>query len=43
MPGEKARKIEGEVLEEYAISNCIKSEKIFLTKNVKNTAYKTLL
>jgi hypothetical protein len=42
MPGDKAMKIKGEVLEEYAISNCIKSEKIFLTKNMKNTADKTL-
>ena len=38
MPWDKAKKTEGQVLKEYAISNGIPSEKIFLTKNVENTA-----
>ena len=38
MPWDKARKTEGEVLKEYAISNGIPSEKIFVTKDVENTA-----
>ena len=38
MPWEKAKKTEGEVLKEYAISNGIPSEKIFVTKDVENTA-----
>lgn len=38
MPWDKAKKTEGEVLKEYAISNGIQSEKIFITKNVENTA-----
>jgi uncharacterized SAM-binding protein YcdF (DUF218 family) len=38
MPWDKAKKTEGEVLKEYAISNGISSEKIFVTKNVENTA-----
>jgi uncharacterized SAM-binding protein YcdF (DUF218 family) len=38
MPWDKARKTEGDVLKEYAISNGIPSEKIFVTKNVENTA-----
>jgi uncharacterized SAM-binding protein YcdF (DUF218 family) len=38
MPWEKAMKTEGEVLKEYAISNGIASEKIFVTKDVENTA-----
>ena len=37
-PWEKAKKTEGEVLKEYAISNGIPSEKIYVTKDVKNTA-----
>jgi uncharacterized SAM-binding protein YcdF (DUF218 family) len=37
-PWEKAKKTEGEVLKEYAISNGIPSEKIFVTKDVENTA-----
>ena len=38
MPWDKAKKTEGEVLKEYAISNGIASEKIFVTKDVENTA-----
>jgi len=38
MPWDKAKKTEGEVLKEYAISNGIPSEKIFVTKAVENTA-----
>ena len=38
MPWDKARKTEGEVLKEYAISSGIPSEKIFVTKDVENTA-----
>ena len=38
MPWDKAKKTEGEVLKEYSISNRIPSEKIFVTKDVENTA-----
>ncbi len=38
MPWDKAKKTEGEVLKEYAISNGILSEKIFVSKDVENTA-----
>jgi uncharacterized SAM-binding protein YcdF (DUF218 family) len=38
MPWDKAKKTEGEVLKDYAISNVIPSEKIFVPKNVENTA-----
>ena len=38
MPWDKAKKTEGEVLKEYAISNGIQPEKIFVTKYVENTA-----
>ena len=38
MPWDKVKKTEGEVLKEYAISNSIPSEKIFVTKDVENTA-----
>jgi uncharacterized SAM-binding protein YcdF (DUF218 family) len=38
MPWDKAKKTEGELLKEYAISNGIPSEKIFVTKDVENTA-----
>jgi uncharacterized SAM-binding protein YcdF (DUF218 family) len=38
MPWDKVKKTEGEVLKEYAISNGIASEKIFVTKDVENTA-----
>ena len=38
MPWDKVKKTEGEVLKEYAISNGIPSEKMFLTKDVENTA-----
>jgi uncharacterized SAM-binding protein YcdF (DUF218 family) len=38
MPWNNAKKTEGEVLKEYAISSGIISEKIFVTKNVENTA-----
>lgn len=38
MPWDKAKKTEGEVLKEYAISNGIASEKLFVTKDVENTA-----
>ena len=38
MPWNKAKKTEGEVLKEYAISNGIPTEKLFVTKDVENTA-----
>ena len=38
MTWDNARKTEGAVLKEYAISNGIPSEKIFVTKDVENTA-----
>jgi len=38
MPWDKAKKTEGDVLKEYAISNGIPSEKVFVTKDVENTA-----
>ena len=38
MPWDKAKKTEGEVLKEYAIANGILSDKIFVTKDVENTA-----
>ena len=38
MPWDKAKKTEGEVLKEYAISNGMPSEKILVTKDVENTA-----
>jgi uncharacterized SAM-binding protein YcdF (DUF218 family) len=38
MPWDKTKKTEGDVLKEYAISNGIASEKIFVTKDVENTA-----
>jgi len=38
MPWDKAKKTEGEVLKEYAISNSIPSEKIYVTKDVESTA-----
>jgi uncharacterized SAM-binding protein YcdF (DUF218 family) len=38
MPWNKAKKTEGEVLKEYAISNGIPTEKILVTKDVENTA-----
>jgi uncharacterized SAM-binding protein YcdF (DUF218 family) len=38
MPWDKAKKTEGDVLKEYAISNGIPTEKIFVTKDVMNTA-----
>ena len=38
MPWDKAKKTEGQVLKEYAISNGIPSEKVFVTKDVENTA-----
>ena len=38
MPWDKAKKTEGDVLKEYATSNGIASEKIFVTKDVENTA-----
>jgi uncharacterized SAM-binding protein YcdF (DUF218 family) len=42
MPWDKTKKTEGEVLKEYAISNGIPSEKIFVTKDVENTADEAL-
>jgi uncharacterized SAM-binding protein YcdF (DUF218 family) len=36
VPWDKAKKTEGEVLKEYVISNGIASEKLFVTKDVKN-------
>ena len=38
MPWDNTKKTEGEVLKEYAISNGISAEKIFVTKGVENTA-----
>jgi uncharacterized SAM-binding protein YcdF (DUF218 family) len=38
MPWDKTKKTEGEVLKVYAVSNGIPSEKIFVTKDVENTA-----
>jgi uncharacterized SAM-binding protein YcdF (DUF218 family) len=38
MPWDKTKMTEGDVLKEYAISNGIPSEKIFVTKDVMNTA-----
>jgi uncharacterized SAM-binding protein YcdF (DUF218 family) len=38
MPWDKVKKTEGDVLKEYAISNGIPSVKIFVTKDVENTA-----
>jgi uncharacterized SAM-binding protein YcdF (DUF218 family) len=38
MPWDNAKKTEGEVLKEYAISNGIPYEKILVTKDVENTA-----
>ena len=38
MPWDKAKKTEGEVLKEYAIANGIETNKIFVTKDVENTA-----
>jgi uncharacterized SAM-binding protein YcdF (DUF218 family) len=38
MPWDKANKTEGKVLKEYAISNGIDSDNIFVTKDVENTA-----
>ena len=38
MPWDKAKKTEGDVLKEYAISNGIPEEKIIVTKDVENTA-----
>jgi uncharacterized SAM-binding protein YcdF (DUF218 family) len=38
MPWDKAKKTEGEVLKEYAISNGIPSDKILVTKDVEKTA-----
>ena len=38
MPWDKAKKTEGDVLKEYAISNGIPTEKIIVTKDVENTA-----
>ena len=37
-PWEKAKKSEGEVLKEYAISSGIPSDKILITKDLENTA-----
>jgi uncharacterized SAM-binding protein YcdF (DUF218 family) len=38
MPWDKAKKTEGEVLKEYAILNGIPAKKVFVTKDVENTA-----
>ena len=38
MPWDEAKKTEGAVLKEYAISNGISSKEIFVTKDVENTA-----
>jgi uncharacterized SAM-binding protein YcdF (DUF218 family) len=38
IPWDKVKKTEGEVLREYAVSNGIPSENIFVTKDVENTA-----
>mgnify|MGYP003338508791 CR=1 FL=1 len=40
MPWDKAKKTEGEVLKEYALSNGVPSEKILVTKNVENLTTK---
>jgi uncharacterized SAM-binding protein YcdF (DUF218 family) len=42
MPWDKVRKTEGKVLKEYAILNGIPPEKIFVTKDVENTADEAL-
>jgi uncharacterized SAM-binding protein YcdF (DUF218 family) len=42
MPWDKVKKTEGEVLKEYAISNGIPAKKIFVTKDVENTADEAL-
>jgi uncharacterized SAM-binding protein YcdF (DUF218 family) len=42
MPWDKAKKTEGDILKEYAISNGIPSEKILVTKDVENTADEAL-
>ena len=39
MPWDKAKKTEGEVLKEYAILNCISSEKIFVMKDLDHTNF----
>jgi uncharacterized SAM-binding protein YcdF (DUF218 family) len=38
MPWDKSKKTEGEILKQYAISNGIASENIFVTTDVENTA-----
>ena len=38
MPWDKAKKTEGEELKEYAIQNGMLAKKIFVTKDVENTA-----
>jgi uncharacterized SAM-binding protein YcdF (DUF218 family) len=38
MPWDNRKKTEGDILKEYAISNGIPTQKIFVTKDVKNTA-----
>jgi len=38
MPWNKAKKTEGDILKEYAVTNGIPSENIFVTKDVENTA-----
>ena len=38
----QGKKTEGEVLKEYAISNGVPSEKIFVTKDVENNADETV-
>lgn len=38
MPWNKSKKTEGEVLKEYAISNGIPFERIYVTKDVENNA-----
>ncbi len=42
MPWDNAKKTEGEVLKEYAISNGIPTENILVTKDVENTADEAL-
>ena len=42
MPWDNAKKTEGAVLKEYIFSNGIPSEKIFITKDVENTADETV-
>jgi uncharacterized SAM-binding protein YcdF (DUF218 family) len=37
MPWDQTKKTEGEILKEYAITSSISSDKIFVTKEVKNT------